>query len=52
MLRYVYIMQPLSQGKVCKVAVCIVLLSVYCKESCLNLRYVYDIKCSSQGKLF
>ena len=26
--------------------------SVYHKESCLKLRYVYIIKCSSQGKLF
>ena len=68
-LRYVYIMECLSQGKLFKVVVCIyhqvfiarkvfqscgmyISSSVHRKESCLKVRYVYIIKCSSQEKLF
>ena len=52
-LRYVYIMECLSQGKLFKVAVCIYHQVFISRKVVLKLQYGYImIKCSSQGKLF
>ena len=52
-LRYVYIIECLSQGKLSKVAVCIYHQVFISRKVILKLRYGYImIKFSSQGKLF
>ena len=51
-LRYVYIMECSSQGKLFKVAVCIYHRMFISRKVILKLRFVYIMACSSQGKLF